>query len=76
MGLGTQDSLEQAADFVADNGTVSFPMLWDPSSESWAVYGIQSQPAAILLEPGGQPITGWLGRFSPDDVLDLAAGVS
>lgn len=58
---------------MADNGTVSFPMLWDPSFDSWAVYGIQSQPSAILLKAGGEPITGWLGPFPPDDVLELAA---
>ncbi len=59
---------------MADNGTVSFPMLWDPSFDSWAVYGVQGQPAAILLRPSGEPVTGWIGAFPPDEVLELAAG--
>ena len=74
IGLGTQDSGGEAADFVRDNGTYSFPMYWDESFESWAEIGISSQPAAFLLSADGEPITGWLGNFPMDEVLELAAG--
>lgn len=73
VGLGTQDSLAEAGEFVADNGTTSFTMLWDESFETWQAMGITSQPAAILLAADGTPITGWVGPFPEDDVLELAA---
>lgn len=74
IGLGTQDSGDQAADFVETYSTYSFPMYWDETFESWAVFGIASQPAAILLSADGEPLAGWLGNFPMDEVLELAAG--
>ncbi|MGE0879277.1 MAG: TlpA family protein disulfide reductase [Acidimicrobiia bacterium] len=71
IGLGTQDTLGLAEDFVADYDT-SFTMLWDESFESWAAFGVTSQPAAMLFGADGTPIRGWLGRFPEADVLALA----
>ena len=48
-------------------------MYWDETFESWAAFGIRSQPAAALLSPDGEVLGGWLGRFDVDEVLDLAA---
>ena len=73
IGLGTQDSLGQAKDFVADYGTSSFTMLWDESFLSWQTLNVSSQPTAILFEKDGTPITGWIGPFPEDEVLQLAA---
>jgi hypothetical protein len=73
VGLGTQDSLGEAGDFVEQNGTHSFTMLWDESFETWLEIGITSQPSAVLLAADGTPITGWIGPFPPDEVLRLAA---
>jgi hypothetical protein len=73
VGLGTQDDHELALDFVEQTGTVSFPMLWDETGASWLAFGIASQPAAVLLAPDGSPITGWVGPFPEDEVLELAA---
>ncbi len=73
IGLGTQDSGGEAADFVDRYGTYSFPMYWDETFESWAAFGIQSQPAAALLAPDGSVLGGWLGPFPEDEVLSLAA---
>jgi hypothetical protein len=73
IGLGTQDSLGQAEDFVADYGTESFTMLWDESFRSWQTLGITSQPAAVMFAADGTPITGWVGAFPEDEVLRLAA---
>jgi len=75
IGLGTQDSGSEAADFVENYETYSFPMYWDETFESWAAFGIASQPAAVLLSPDGEPLGGWLGRFPEDEVLQLAGGV-
>ena len=73
VGLGTQDSLDDANDFVNDNGTQSFTMLWDESFETWLEIGITSQPSAVLLAADGTPITGWIGPYPEEEVLRLAA---
>ena len=73
IGLGTQDSLGQAEDFVEDYGTESFTMLWDESFVSWQVIGVTSQPTAVLFDTDGTPITGWIGPFPEGEVLELAA---
>ena len=72
IGLGTQDSLGEAEEFVEDYGT-TFTMLWDESFESWIELGISSQPTAVLLTADGTIVTGWVGRFPADQVLELAA---
>ena len=69
VGLGTQDNLEYAADFIEVTGTVSFPMLWDPSFESWIHFGIPGQPAGVLLDADGSVIDAWLGPIPEDRVL-------
>lgn len=72
MGLGTQDDLAYAKEFVSDRGTKSFPMLWDPSFESWKALGVYGQPAAMLLTPTGEKVKFWQGFFPQDEVLELA----
>jgi len=73
VGLGTQDSLGDANEFVTEHGTESFTMLWDESFETWLEIGITTQPSAVLLAADGTPITGWVGPFPQDEVLRLAA---
>ncbi|MEL6892231.1 MAG: hypothetical protein AAFP84_11585 [Actinomycetota bacterium] len=73
VGLGTQDSLGEAEDFVRDFGTESFTMLWDESFLTWQEIGVTSQPSAVLLAADGEPISGWIGPFPEDEVLRLAA---
>ena len=73
IGLGTQDDENEAAEFASQYATYSFPMYWDETFESWAAFGIQSQPAAALLAPDGSVLGGWLGPFPEDEVLSLAA---
>lgn len=62
IGLGTQDDLRLARDFVA-KGKITFPMLWDSSSLSWRRLGILSQPAAVLVSADGRELGRWLGRI-------------
>ncbi|MEM9515848.1 MAG: TlpA disulfide reductase family protein [Actinomycetota bacterium] len=76
IGLGTQDSLGEAEDFVRDFGTNSFTMLWDESFQSWQSLGISAQPAAVMFQPDGTIITGWLGPFPENEVIELAAEYS
>lgn len=75
MGLGTQDDLDYAKDFVSDRGTTSFPMLWDSSFESWKALEVYGQPAAMLLTPTGEQVKFWQGFFPQDEVLELAEDV-
>ncbi len=58
---------------MVDRGVYSFPMYWDETFESWAAFGIASQPAAVLLSPDGEELGSWRGMFPIDEVLDLAA---
>ena len=76
IGLGTQDSADEGTDFIRQTGTYSFPMYWDETFESWAAFGIRSQPAAVLFSPSGEVLNGWLGGFPEEEVLELAASAS
>lgn len=71
IGLGTQDTLGEAEEFVDEFGT-TFTMLWDESFESWTAMRVASQPTAILFAADGTPLQGWMGPFPEDDVLSLA----
>ena len=73
IGLGTQDSLGEAEDFIDRYGTESFTMLWDASYDSWAVLGVTSQPTAVMFAADGSVLSGWRGMFPTDEVLRLAA---
>lgn len=74
IGLGTQDSGAEAADFVRNYETYSFPMYWDETFESWLGLGITGQPSAVLLSADGEVLADWRGAFPEDDVLRLARG--
>ncbi|MEZ5232027.1 MAG: TlpA family protein disulfide reductase [Acidimicrobiia bacterium] len=69
LGLGTQDDLAYAEDFVQDGG-ITFTMLWDDSFESWIELGIRSQPAAILYAADGTELQRWTGRIDEAEVLE------
>ncbi len=73
VGLGAQDSLGQALDFVEDYGTKSFRMLWDESFQSWAALGVRGQPIAILFDTDGRGRFIWYGPFDEQEVLQAAA---
>ena len=73
VGLGAQDTYEEALEFVDTYGTESFRMLYDASFESWSQLGIRGQPIAILFDREGRGNTIWYGPFDEDEVLELAA---
>ena len=62
VGLGTQDDLTLAKDFVA-KGKITFPMVWDKSFASWRQLGITSQPAGVLVSADGKQLGRWQGRL-------------
>ena len=76
VGLGTQDSLGEAEEFIERFGTQSFTMLWDESFRSWQALGVAGQPAAVMFAADGTEIGRWFGAFPEGDVLDLAAANS
>lgn len=71
--MGAQDNFDLAQQFAESTGTKSFPMIWDASFDTWRYYQVRGQPTAILVDPNGQPIKGWSGRFPEAEVLELAA---
>lgn len=75
VGLGTQDSVEEAQAFVAEHGLRTPRMLYDPSSASWQQLGIRGQPAAMLFDRDGIARGQWFGPFDEDEVLDIAGAV-
>ena len=56
MGVGAQDDLALAEQFIERTGIESFSMVWDPSFESWLHYGIQINSEVWLLDPDGNRI--------------------
>ena len=72
MGLGAQDTHQEALEFVDNYGTTSFRMLYDESFESWAQLGIRGQPISILFDTEGQGHTIWYGPLDEAEVVELA----
>lgn len=64
-----------AEDFVADYGTVSFTMLWDPGFDSWRELGISGQPAGMLLSADGTILASWRGGIPETEILDAVAAL-
>lgn len=73
IGLGTQDSLGLAEQFRSELGVESFPLLWDPSFDSWRYFGVQGQPFAMLFGADGEPLGNWviLDESAEEEILAL-----
>lgn len=69
VGVGAQNDLDYALEFVASTGVDSFPMVWDPSFESWRELGISGQPQGRFMDANGTMLAGWAGRLPQDDIL-------
>jgi hypothetical protein len=39
-------------------------MLWERGFASWDAFGIQGQPASILVSPTGQELKRWIGELN------------
>ena len=69
VGMGSQDSLGEANEFVDTTGAVgdNITMVWDESFGTWRDLGIRSQPYWILYDAQGNEIT------SRPGVVDIEA---
>jgi len=75
IGVGTQDGFAKAQEFVARH-RLTFPMLWDRGFASWDGFGIQGQPASILVSTDGRELKRWIGLLTAEEhaeVLRLAS---
>jgi len=75
IGLGAQDSLDQAVDFVSSTGTEGLVMVWDATGESWIHFEVTSQPTVIVLSADGEVEATWYRDFDEAGIL-AAAGVT
>jgi hypothetical protein len=69
VGLGTQDTRNDAEAFDRKFGTRHVLMLWDPSFESWQKLEIAAQPQAMLFAADGKLLGRYTGRLPEDKVL-------
>lgn len=71
IGLGAQDSIEFANEFVSTTGTGGgeITMLWDPSFDSWRHFGVRSQPYWILFDANGTMVTSRPGAVDTNAVV-------
>jgi len=75
LGLGAQDSLDEAHGFVDDTATQDLTMVWDQSGQSWVHHRVTSQPTIVVLGADGQEAGRWFRDFDTDEIL-AAAGVT
>ena len=73
VGMGAQDNLDLAYNFLETTGATTPFMIWDQGFDTWVYYGVRGQPTAILVDVEGNPLQGWRGRFDVEEVLELAA---
>jgi hypothetical protein len=55
VGIGAQDDLGLAQDFVSDTG-VTFTMLWSESSDAWRHFAISTNSDFWLIDKDGNRI--------------------
>lgn len=75
IGVGAQDSLDEAYAFLDDTATGDLPMVWDATGKSWVHYGVTNQPTVILLGADGQIAGTWFRDFATDEIL-AASGLA
>jgi hypothetical protein len=46
-------------------------MLWETGFASWDAFGIQGQPASILVSRDGRELKRWIGRLDEADHADI-----
>lgn len=75
LGLGAQDDLGQAADFLETTGTGELDMVWDATGETWIHFGVTNQPTVVVVSPDGEVQATWFREFDEAGIL-AAAGLS
>lgn len=75
LGLGAQDDLDQAVDFLADTGTENLEMVWDRTGKSWLHFKVTNQPTVVVVDADGKVTKKWFRDFDTDAIL-AAAGLT
>jgi len=75
LGLGAQDDLNQAVDFLADTSTQNLEMVWDKTGKSWLHFKVTNQPTVIVLDAKGKVTKTWFRHFDANAIL-AAAGLA
>ncbi|MGQ0625532.1 MAG: TlpA family protein disulfide reductase [Sporichthyaceae bacterium] len=73
IGMGAQDDLQQAEDFVARTLTAGLPMIWDARGSSWVHFRVTNQPAILVLSPEGKVTGRWFREYDEAGILRAAA---
>lgn len=74
VGVGTQNTADEARAFRRQTGIRSFPLLYEADGfQSWEPFGFVAQPAAALLSSDGKLLRVWSGPFDEAEVLRLIA---
>jgi len=76
IGLGAQDSVELATDFVefTETADTDVTMIYDPTFETWRTFGIRSQPYWLLFDDQGNELVSRPG-FVDEDIVNELFGV-
>jgi thiol-disulfide isomerase/thioredoxin len=75
VGIGTRNDIEQAEGFLEDTGVTNFPLLWEPSGQSWVDNAVAAQPYMILIVDG-EDVERWPGGASVRQIEDALAAHS
>ncbi len=74
LGVGAQDSLSQAEDFVEKTSTEMLDMVWDKSGDSWITFNVTNQPTVVVLSPSGEVKLRKFRQFNEQEIV-AAAGL-
>ncbi len=75
LGLGAQDDLKLAGEFLTETGTEDLEMVWDRTGTTWVHYKVTNQPTIVVLGPDGKPVRTWFRQFDSEGIL-AAAGLA
>lgn len=75
LGLGAQDDLDQAVDFLADTSTGDLEMVWDRTGKSWLHFKVTNQPTVVVVDADGKVTKKWFRDFDEKAIL-AAAGLT
>ena len=64
LGMMFEDTLENAKDFFARNGTTAFPQLIDPNSMTSVAYGVSGVPETYFITGDGIIMEKYVGPIS------------
>lgn len=72
VGIGTRDDLSEAEGFLEDTGVQNFPLLWEPTGQSWVDSAVSAQPYMLLMSDG-EEVERWPGGASVRQIEDALA---